>query len=303
MAHSPRCPLHSRSWLLGKRQSIGMTRLLPQKSADNPGWRGEGIPTLRALLLSRVGTMARLFVAGKMRACLNKLCEIIVDLGNFHIWSSFRATCKCPACGYAGPSFIATSNARTVTFQSKCPQCDSRSRHRGLIAVLPRILPDVPSGRLLFFAPERILLDRIRSFSSLAVVTTDFNSTDVDCPREDIQCLTFSESSFNVLLCNHVLEHVADDQKALEECARVLVPGGKAVFTVPGDFRELCTRQFKSPDGNGHWRHYGRDVIGKLEHAFGDVQAIDMGLICEGEHGVRTGDFVFVCTKLAHEAC
>ena len=45
--------------------------------------------------------------------------------------------------------------------------------------------------------------------------------------------MPFEDNTFNAVLCNHVLEHVADDIKAMSEIKRVLKPGGWAILQVP----------------------------------------------------------------------
>ncbi len=82
---------------------------------------------------------------------------------------------------------------------------------------------------------------------------------------------------YGALMCNHV-EHIPDDRAALAECARVLMPGGVAVFTIPGDYDRPATRYFESPDPNGHLRHYGLDVLEKMRAVFSRARAGDMSV-------------------------
>ena len=51
--------------------------------------------------------------------------------------------------------------------------------------------------------------------------------------KMDIHHIPFDENKFDVVLCNHVLEHVRDDIAAMQEIQRVLKPGGWAVMQVP----------------------------------------------------------------------
>jgi ubiquinone/menaquinone biosynthesis C-methylase UbiE len=150
----------------------------------------------------------------------------------------------------------------------------------------------------LVFAPELIILQRLRKLlPPTSVKTTDFNSIDVDFPNEDIQALSFSDQSFRLIICNHVLEHIPDDNLALAECARILHPGGIAVFTIPGDFRKPKTWHFSRPDSNGHFRHYGLEVIEQMKRHFGEVKAIDMSEVAEPSSRVRPYDYAFLCNK------
>ncbi|MEA3504407.1 MAG: methyltransferase domain-containing protein, partial [Bacteroidota bacterium] len=56
---------------------------------------------------------------------------------------------------------------------------------------------------------------------------------DRDVFQIDITNIKYKDDEFDVLICNHVLEHVDDDEKALQEIYRVLKPGGWAILQVP----------------------------------------------------------------------
>ena len=270
----------------------------PQQSKDNPGWTGGGVPNLRKLVLDRPRSAARLLLDAKFSVLLNLVRATSADLWNFHVWRSARENVECPCCGWSGPAFRATWNWRATSFQAQCPQCDSRSRHRGLIKLFSDVFGNRPDGPVLFFAPELILINKLASLTPAAkIVTTDYNSIDVDYPGEDIQKLSFPDSSFAMLICNHVLEHVPDDQQALFECSRVLKPNGIGIFTIPGDFHKTATVHFKQLDSNGHYRHYGMDLKRKMETVFGSVQAVDMSESSDSRWRVRCGDYAFVCIK------
>jgi SAM-dependent methyltransferase len=163
--------------------------------------------------------------------------------------------------------------------------------------ILPEVVSGKPSGPILVFAPERIILRHLTDLTSEPIYTTDLYRSDVDFPGEDIQNLSFRDGMFALLICNHVLEHVPDDQAALHECARILKGGGVAVFTVPGNFSRSSTWHFDSPDDNGHYRHYGLDIVDKMRLAFETVRAVDMGQVTPPNWKVRAGDYVFICVK------
>lgn len=215
-----------------------------------------------------------------------------VNMVNFHFGAGGNAVCPC--CGWSGRAFISTANWRAVAFNSACPQCDSRSRHRGLWRLLETLTP--PPGALLLFAPERIMQERLVALlPDRTLHTTDYHNQDVDYPGEDIQGLRFPDSSYAFLMCNHVLEHVPDDRAAIAECARILKPGGVAVFTIPGDFPIERTVTFAQPDDNGHLRHYGMDVLEKFRAVFPHVEARDMSEGAPPEMHIRRHDMAFIC--------
>ena len=264
----------------------------------SPGWKGSGIPTIASITKLTAKKLIKSLVRGELRGIKNLLAASYRNARNF-VWARpSNPAVQCPCCGWEGSAFIAKSNWRTVTYQAACPSCDSYSRHRGIFALLPRLIEKVRKGDLLFFAPELILLRQLEEHSSeLKVLSTDKFNPHVDFPEEDIQDLSFKDSAFAMIICNHVLEHVEDDQKALDQCARVLRSGGIALFTVPGDFTKQETWHFHRLDANGHFRHYGLDLVDKMRNAFDHVEAIDMSSICATNWAVRKHDFAFVCHK------
>lgn len=243
--------------------------------------------------LRRIG---QLVGQGRLRTGLNRARSLVKNYWVFRVRNK-PAAVHCPCCGHEGPGFVSLSNWRAVQHNSRCPRCDSRSRHRGLALLLPGLLRSAPDGPVLVFAPEPALMTHITRHARGAVETTDFLRADVDFPGQDIQNLTFTDHRYSALTCNHVLEHIADDRQALQECARILKPGGVAVFTIPGDYNQSPTRVFAQPDANGHLRHYGLDVMDKMRAAFSRVEAIDMSVGTDPRWHIHPGDTAFICRK------
>ena len=119
---------------------------------------------------------------------------------------------------------------------------------------------------------------------NLDYTTTDLNSPIADV-KADICNLPFSENEFDFIICNHVLEHIPDDSKAMKELYRVLKPGGMAILQVPykadlkitfeddsiTDPKERA-RIFGQYD---HVRVYGMDYFEKLRSIGFEVDAVD----------------------------
>ncbi len=263
-----------------------------QLSHNNPGWRGPGEPSWRDLR-TQLRPIVRLAGAGQFSASFHRAESVLSNAWHFRL-RPVAGAAVCPCCGWEGPAFLATGNWRAYSPQSRCPQCDSRSRHRGLSHLLPDVLGRIPDGPVLVFAPERILMERLPALTGNPIVTTDYLSADVDYPGEDIQALSFPDDQFAFIMCNHVLEHVPDDRRALLECARVLKPGGMALFTMPGDYHLPATRQFTQPDSNGHLRHYGADVAALLAEAFSRVEVINLGAAVDPRWHVHQGEPAFL---------
>lgn len=264
-----------------------------QQSSANPGWTGPGEPSWRRVLLQRPKRVLTLLLGGQPRHAWQMTRATLAD--GWHYLGPGGYDAACPCCGWQGAAFLAHAG-QTVAYRSICPSCGSRSRHRGLVLRMAELLEGAPTGPMLVFAPEAVLLRQL-SVLGRAVETTDAFSVDVDHPGEDIQALGFTDASYAALMCNHVLEHVADDEAAMAECARVLVPGGVALFTIPGDYDEQATVEFAEPNGNGHHRHYGMDVVGKLERHFRTVEAIELGNALPPRHGIAPLDYVFRCVR------
>jgi len=83
-------------------------------------------------------------------------------------------------------------------------------------------------------APEQCFLDIFKDLENLDYTTADLYSPIVDV-KADILKLPFSDNSFDIVLCNHVLEHIEDDAKAMSELYRVLKLGGIGIFQIPQD--------------------------------------------------------------------
>jgi len=115
-------------------------------------------------------------------------------------------------------------------------------------------------------------------------VTTDLQSPLADV-KADITNLPFDDNSFDVIFCNHVLEHIPDDTKAMQELYRVMKPGGWGVFQIPIDEQRQHTFQDDSitdPEERSrifgqydHVRVYGLDFYDKLRQIGFNVQPVD----------------------------
>lgn len=119
---------------------------------------------------------------------------------------------------------------------AKCPGCGSLERHRFLwlyLAEHTKLLRQ--RRRVLHVAPEPCLQQAILGQPGIKYLGIDRYDDDAAAEQHDLTDLTFSSSSFDLIICNHVLEHIPDDRKALSEISRVLRPGGHALLTVPID--------------------------------------------------------------------
>lgn len=165
------------------------------------------------------------------------------------------------------------------------PSTLSLERHRLLWLFLKK-KTNFFSGmhRVLHFAPEQAFLRRFRSMKNLEYTTSDLNSPLADI-KADICDLPFEDDRFDVILCNHVLEHIPDDQRAMKEIFRVMKPGGWGILQVPQDVnRELTFQDDSITDPRerasvfgqyDHVRIYGMDFFDRLREVGFEVEAIE----------------------------
>jgi len=138
--------------------------------------------------------------------------------------------------------------------------------------------------KLLHFAPEQCFLKRFRELKNLDYTTTDLLSPIADV-KADICNLPFEDNSYDVIFCNHVLEHIPDDTKAMQELFRVMKPGGWGIFQIPQDLNRDVTFEDDSITDKAerakifgqydHVRVYGRDYFDKLRSIGFTVEEVD----------------------------
>ena len=152
---------------------------------------------------------------------------------------------------------------------------------------------------MLHIAPEPCFLKRFESIHKENYVTADLESP-LAKVKMDIHEIPFPENTFDVILCNHVLEHVNDDIKAMKEINRVLKPGGYALMQIPffspvpettfednsiSDPRER-EKIFGQDD---HVRKYGRDYPKRIERSGLIAEESTFGKTLNQEQALRFG--------------
>ena len=165
------------------------------------------------------------------------------------------------------------------------PSTLSLERHRLLWLYLKNETAFFTSPKkVLHFAPEQAFYKRFKKLKHFDYVTTDLNSP-LATVKADICNLPFDSDSFDVILCNHVLEHILEDTKAMHELYRVMRPGGMGIFQIPQDLSRKTTfedhtitdkkERAKIFGQYDHVRIYGLDYFNKLELCGFKVDAVD----------------------------
>jgi SAM-dependent methyltransferase len=223
---------------------------------------------------------------------------------------------ECPCCEGAFSRFLPHRGRP----HAKCPGCGSLERHRVLWLFLQRETDVLERpGALLHIAPEYSLQRRLAAVEGLRYVSGDLDSPLAEL-EIDLMEIPFEADSFDFLICNHVLEHVEDDRRAMAEVHRVLKPGGWAILMCPVDGRRATTleeptavtpaERHRLYGQSDHLRLYGRDYADRLAEAGFSVRAERYADGCDARSIRRFGlrresdaafgeEDVFFCSKLA----
>ncbi len=183
-----------------------------------------------------------------------------------------------------------------------CPNCGAHDRERHLILYMRRsgLLEGIRGKAILHFAPEQHLPRLVRDHATADYVLADLFPNAPGVQRADMLRMPFSDSSFDMLIANHVLEHVPDASKALAEVFRVLKPAGKAILQTP--YSRMLRHTWEdagidSPQARlqaygqeDHVRLFGQDIFERIAAAgfesevrqhtdlLGDVDPIRLGI-------------------------
>jgi SAM-dependent methyltransferase len=181
---------------------------------------------------------------------------------------------ECPICGSHYKKFLSYGYS-DVRKNALCPKCLSLERHRLIWLYLKdKTTFFNQTLKVLHIAPEQCFKERFKKLSNLNYITADLNSPIADF-RCDVQNLPFNDNDFDMVICNHVLEHVDNDILAMQEILRVMKYGAIAILLVPVDFSRIETyedptiispreraKHFMQYD---HKRLYGTDFPQRLE--------------------------------------
>lgn len=219
---------------------------------------------------------------------------------------------ECPICGIHLKRFIRLKKHTPPIPGNLCPRCRSKERHRLLWLFLKHHTDffNANAKTILHVAPEPCFRERMESMRHVRYIVSDFESP---LPQHhiDITNIALADESVDIILCNNVLEHIPDDQRAMRELARILKKGGWGIINVPLDSNRQTTfedasivtsagrrRLYKQED---HVRIYGRDYPARLRESGFQVQEIDyyaeLGEGLATRYALLNDEFIYFCTK------
>ncbi|MBD3269962.1 methyltransferase domain-containing protein [Candidatus Peregrinibacteria bacterium] len=196
--------------------------------------------------------------------------------------------------------------------ESLCPVCRSTYRDRLIMWYLKFKIDKkiLKNGKIIHIAPEYTLYRYLKR-------NKNYYCGDIDLRKYpkfkqfvkiDIVDAAFDKNTFDLIICNHVLEHIPDDQKAMKEIYRILKPGGIAILQVPISKKLLTTYEddtISEPDARqrefgqkDHVRIYGQDYPKRLLNAGLKVEiVVPANGFNYRKHGINKEERLFVCTK------
>lgn len=167
----------------------------------------------------------------------NWIKRLIVELIRIYELRKFSGDkVFCPICESKFESF--TFDRHKVRDNARCPKCDSLERHRFYWKYL--MVHTVFSAanhklKVLHVAPEKSYYKRFRKLENIYYYPGDLNPKNfsINMHQLDATNIQFEDNYFDVVMCNHVLEHIPDDRKAMSEMKRVLKDDGLGFIQVP----------------------------------------------------------------------
>jgi SAM-dependent methyltransferase len=216
---------------------------------------------------------------------------------------------ECSVCNKTYRKFL--PYGRVSRPNALCPSCLALERHRLMWLYLKEKTNFLSANlKVLHIAPEHCFIKRFEAMANLDYITADIESP-LAKVKMDVHKIPFSENTFDVAFCNHVMEHVEDDIKAMSEIRRVLKPGGWAIIQSPMDPSRKITfedpslitpQQREAAHGqDDHVRTYGDDYPQRLRKAGfmvkEDRYVMELDKEKVKKYALPVEEIIYLCTK------
>ncbi len=150
-------------------------------------------------------------------------------LSFFYLGNRFQ----CTVCEFKMSKFITLKKGDKL-----CPSCGSLSRTRRLWVFLK---PKLKNAKILHFSPSKSIKSRLESVTNINYSTTDYAGEFEAMKRLNIEAIDEPDNQYDIIICYHVLEHIENDLKAMQELYRITKPDGICIIQTPfktGDIYE-----------------------------------------------------------------
>ena len=244
---------------------------------------------------------------------LKKEAKIFLHRGDKYI---------CPFCDYASKDLAPMGADMPILIEkqiigggrrlAECYKCGSSDRERLIYTLLKDEFNifDSPDQSILHVAPERNLSNKLLRFGFKNYVCGDLFTEGYSYPKHvqnlNVLDIPYPENTFDLIICNHVLEHIPTDVEAMKELRRALKIGGKAILQVPISKNTTVTHEdfsINNPQQRlimfgqfDHCRIYGRDYEDRLKQAGFKVSRINISKKYP-KYGLNVDEDIFVGEK------
>jgi SAM-dependent methyltransferase len=217
---------------------------------------------------------------------------------------------ECTVCGSTFRKFLPYGRI-TPRENALCPHCLALERHRLMYLFLKEKTNFFTQPhKVLHVAPEYCFIDRFERMKNLDYVTADIESPLAKI-KMDLHDVPFEDNTFDVVFCNHVMEHVQDYTRCMQELHRVLKPGGWGIIQSPQDWSRAHT--FEDPSitdpkererifwQNDHLRLFGQDYGRELEKGgftvHEDKFVMEMSDSQASRYALPREEIIYFCSK------
>lgn len=185
------------------------------------------------------------FLQGSFRQLLFQLKRFVCRI-RYKKYIGTGFACNCCGASYSRfvPDYPSRKNANAINTNQViagygknilCPACLSTARERLVIAILENH-GTISGKKILHFSPEKNIYTYLKKTNDITTADLEplfYTRIDGDIKKEDATRLSFPDNHFNMVIANHILEHIPDDRQAMTELFRILKPGGQAILQVP----------------------------------------------------------------------
>lgn len=193
---------------------------------------------------------------------------------------------ECPVCERSFRKFLSYGSRVAQRDNVLCPYDLTLERHRLMWLYLKNKTDffTKPNLKVMHIAPEQCFHKGFKNQKNLDYTTGDLVSPIADL-HFDLHEIPLEDNQYEVIFCNHVMEHVEDDLKCMQELYRIMKPGGWGIMQVPIDSSRDTTYEdptITSPEERekhfwqyDHVRLYGTNYPNRLEEAGFKVESFD----------------------------
>ncbi len=208
---------------------------------------------------------------------------------------------ECNICDFKMSSFV-----ELEINEKLCPRCGSLPRTRRLWKILSK-KKLLDNRKILHFSPPKSLAGKIKKINNALYITTDFEGEFQADKQLNIEAINEPDNSYDLIICYHVLEHIINDKKAMEELFRILKKNGYCIIQTPFKDGEIY-ENFEIKTRQERLAHFGQEDHVRIYSAQGlknrlsdtgfDVEIFSFKEDAENRNGFNLNERVLLAKKI-----